>query len=169
MNITFKHAKKIAELLRERKETISVAESSVGGLLSASLLAVPGASDYYMGGTVVYTMRARRKLLGLSKEILDTQEPLTETYVSLLAKAIREQLRSDWAIAELGATGPGVGGEPDRLERSPDQIQRERQRPLPPERSHRPPLHRNEVPARHASVPLRSASRSEADPRIGVR
>jgi nicotinamide-nucleotide amidase len=107
MNITFKHAKKIADLLRERKETISVAESSVGGLLSASLLAVPGASDYYMGGTVVYTMRARRKLLGLSKEILDTQEPLTETYVSLLAKAIREQLRSDWAIAELGATGPG--------------------------------------------------------------
>ena len=107
MNITFKHAKKIAELLRERKETISVAESSVGGLLSASLLAVPGASDYYMGGTVVYTMRARRKLLGLSKEILDTQEPLTETYVSLLAKTMREQLRSDWAIAELGATGPG--------------------------------------------------------------
>ena len=53
-------------------------------------------------------MRARRKLLGLSKEILDTQEPLTETYVSLLAKAIREQLRSDWAIAELGATGPGA-------------------------------------------------------------
>ena len=45
--------------------------------------------------------------MGLSKEILDTQEPLTETYVSLLAKAIREQLRSDWAIAELGATGPG--------------------------------------------------------------
>ena len=107
MNITFKHAKKIAELLRERKETISVAESSVGGLLSASLLAVPGASDYYMGGTVVYTMRARRKLLGLSKEILDTQEPLTETYVNLLAKTMREQLRSDWAIAELGATGPG--------------------------------------------------------------
>ena len=107
MNITFKYTKKIAELLRERKETISVAESSVGGLLSASLLAVPGASDYYMGGTVVYTMRARRKLLGLSKEILDTQEPLTETYVSLLAKTMREQLRSDWAIAELGATGPG--------------------------------------------------------------
>ena len=107
MNITFKHAKKIAELLRERKETISVAESSVGGLLSASLLAVPGASDYYMGGTVVYTMRARRKLLGLSKAILDTQEPLTENYVSLLAKTMRERLRSDWAIAELGATGPG--------------------------------------------------------------
>ena len=107
MNITFKYTKKIAELLRERKETISVAESSVGGLLSASLLAVPGASDYYMGGTVVYTMRARRKLLGLSKEILDTQEPLTETYVSLLAKTMREQLRSDWGIAELGATGPG--------------------------------------------------------------
>ena len=106
MNITFKTAKIIAELLRDRKETISVAESSVGGLLSASLLAIPGASDYYMGGSVVYTMRARRKLLGISKETLESQEPLTESYVGLIAKAMREQLKSDWAIAELGATGP---------------------------------------------------------------
>lgn len=106
MNISFKASKKIAGLLRERKETISVAESSVGGLLSASLLAVPGASDYFMGGSVVYTMRARRKLLDIPKETLDNQEPLTEAYVSLLAESIRKQLRSDWGIAELGATGP---------------------------------------------------------------
>ncbi len=106
MNITSKESKNIAHLLRERKETISVAESSIGGLLSASLLAVPGASDYFMGGAVIYTMRARRRLLGITKEILDSQEPLTEQYATLLADATRAQLKSDWAIAELGATGP---------------------------------------------------------------
>ncbi|MEC9247840.1 MAG: CinA family protein [Pseudomonadota bacterium] len=106
MNITSKESKNIAHLLRERKETISVAESSIGGLLSASLLAIPGASDYFMGGAVIYTMRARRRLLGISKEILDSQEPLTEQYATLLADATRAQLKSDWAIAELGATGP---------------------------------------------------------------
>ena len=106
MNITSKESKNIAHLLRDRKETISVAESSIGGLLSASLLAIPGASDYFMGGAVIYTMRARRRLLGISKEILDSQEPLTEQYATLLADATRAQLKSDWAIAELGATGP---------------------------------------------------------------
>tara|TARA_B100000686_G_C15918164_1_gene538217 strand:- start:6 stop:488 length:483 start_codon:yes stop_codon:yes gene_type:complete len=106
MNITFKESKNIAQLLRDRKETVSVAESSIGGLLSASLLALPGASDYYMGGAVVYTMRARRRLLGVTKETLDLQEPLTEQYATLLADATRTQLKSDWAIAELGATGP---------------------------------------------------------------
>ena len=106
MNIPSKQSKDIADLLRERKETVSVAESSIGGLLSASLLAIPGASKYFMGGAVIYTMRARRRLLGLTKETLDAQEPLTETYVTLLADAVREQLNSDWAIAELGATGP---------------------------------------------------------------
>jgi len=106
MNITSKESKNIAHLLRERKETISVAESSIGGLLSASLLAIPGASDYFIGGAVIYTMRARRRLLGLTKEILASQEPLTEQYVTLLADATRTQLKSDWAIAELGATGP---------------------------------------------------------------
>ena len=83
-----------------------MAESSIGGLLSASLLAIPGASEYFMGGAVLYTIRARRELLGLTKETLDSQEPLTESYATLLADAARHRLQSDWAIAEIGATGP---------------------------------------------------------------
>jgi nicotinamide-nucleotide amidase len=95
-----------AELLKARKETLAIAESSTGGLISASLLAVPGASAYYLGGTVIYTLKARNELLGLSKETLKAQIPLTEAYVTLCARAIREKLGATWGIAELGATGP---------------------------------------------------------------
>ncbi|MGB1884356.1 MAG: CinA family protein [Gammaproteobacteria bacterium] len=95
-----------AEVLKANKQTIAVAESSTGGLISGNLLAVPGASAYYMGGTVIYTLRARRNFLGLDKATLDEQEPLSETYVQLCAERVRESLRSTWGIAELGATGP---------------------------------------------------------------
>ncbi|MSR14817.1 MAG: CinA family protein [Gammaproteobacteria bacterium] len=96
----------LAELLKAHHETLAVAESSTGGLISASLLAVPGASAYYLGGTVIYTIKARNELLGLSKETLKAQSPLTEAYVTLCARAIREKLGATWGIAELGATGP---------------------------------------------------------------
>ena len=96
-----------AEILKAREQTIGVAESSTGGLISASLLAVPGASAYYLGGTIIYTMRARRKLLGIERTLLERQEPLTEGYVDLCARTIREQLRATWGLAELGAAGPG--------------------------------------------------------------
>ena len=96
----------IAELLKARHETLAVAESSTGGLISASLLAVPGASAYYLGGTVIYTLKARHELLGLSPETLKAQTPLTDTYVTLCARTIREKLGATWGIAELGASGP---------------------------------------------------------------
>ena len=96
----------LAEILKLRKQTIAVAESSTGGLISASLLAVPGASAYYLGGTVIYTIAARRELLGLTKADIQAQTPLTEGYVALCAKTIRTRLNATWGIAELGATGP---------------------------------------------------------------
>ena len=95
-----------AVLLKERGETVGIAESSTGGLISASLLAVPGASAYFLGATIIYTMRARRKFLGLEKSLLERQEPLSEAYVSLCARTVRDQLRATWGLAELGATGP---------------------------------------------------------------
>ena len=106
MSLSLDAATAIADLLKTRKQTIGVAESSTGGLISAALLAVPGASAYFMGATVIYTLRARRELLGLSQADLDTQEPLSESYVTLCADTIRTRLRADWGLAELGATGP---------------------------------------------------------------
>jgi nicotinamide-nucleotide amidase len=96
----------IAELLKARQQTVAIAESSTGGLISASLLAVPGASAYYLGGTVIYTIEARRALLGLSDAEIASQSPLTEDYVALCARRIRERVGATWGLAELGATGP---------------------------------------------------------------
>jgi len=96
----------IAAALKERGETIAVAESSTGGLISASLLAVPGASAYYLGGSVIYTIEARRVLLNIPDEVLKGMKPLSEDYVLLCAKSMRENLNATWGIAELGATGP---------------------------------------------------------------
>jgi nicotinamide-nucleotide amidase len=97
---------RIAEQLKTRGHTVAVAESSTGGLISASLLAVAGASAYYLGGAVVYTMEARRGLLGITDEMLKGQKPLSEDYVILCARQVREKLNATWGIAELGATGP---------------------------------------------------------------
>ena len=99
-------ARQVADLLKARRDTVGVAESSAGGLISAALLAVPGASAYYMGGTVVYTRRARRELLGLTDDAMASVPPGTEALALLLARAMRERLNTDWAIAEIGATGP---------------------------------------------------------------
>jgi len=96
----------LAASLKARGETIAVAESSTGGLISASLLAVPGASAYYLGGTVIYTIEARRALLNLPDELLRGMTPLSEEYVLLCARTMRENLNATWGIAELGATGP---------------------------------------------------------------
>ena len=96
----------IAATLTQRGETVAVAESSTGGLISASLLAVPGASAYYLGGTVVYTIEARRALLNIADDVLKGMKPLSEDYVTLCAQSMRTNLQSTWGIAELGASGP---------------------------------------------------------------
>ncbi|MGD9603923.1 MAG: CinA family protein [Gammaproteobacteria bacterium] len=99
-------AQAIANLLKARGETVAVAESSTGGLVSASLLAVPGASAYFLGGTIIYTLKARNRLLGVAQETLKTQTPLSADYVTLCARTIRQRLDATWGVAELGATGP---------------------------------------------------------------
>ena len=99
-------AEKVAALLRERKHTVAVAEASAGGLISAALLAVPGASDYFLGGAVVYTAKARGALLQVPGSALEGMRPSTEPYALLLAGAVRERMGATWGIAETGAAGP---------------------------------------------------------------
>ncbi len=99
-------ASSLGSLLKERKETIAVAESSAGGLISAALLAVPGASAYFLGGGVIYTAAARRALLGVPDTALAGIRSSTEAYALVKARAIRERLGTTWGLAETGATGP---------------------------------------------------------------
>jgi len=96
----------IGERLKTDKSTLSVAESSAGGLISAALLAVPGASAYFLGGAVVYTRVARRLLLDIPEEALAGIRPSTEAYALLLARGVRGRFETTWGIAETGATGP---------------------------------------------------------------
>jgi PncC family amidohydrolase len=99
-------AEKIALRLMERRETIAVAESSTGGLISASLLAVPGASAYFLGGAVVYTRQARRTLLSIPDSAMSDMRAASEPYAMLLARTVREQHGASWGLSETGAAGP---------------------------------------------------------------
>src|SRR5713226_10768491 len=99
-------AASLGTLLKERKETIAVAESSAGGLISAALLAVPGASAYFLGGGVIYTQAARRALLGVPDESVRGIRASTEAYALLKARTVRELLGATWGLAETGASGP---------------------------------------------------------------
>src|SRR5258708_13999139 len=95
-------ANQIAQLLIARQETIAVAESSAGGLISAALLSVPGASAYYLGGAVVYTRTARDALLGIPETALEGMRSSTEPNALLLHRTARARFSSTWAVADTG-------------------------------------------------------------------
>jgi PncC family amidohydrolase len=97
----------VGALLKSRKETLAVAESSAGGLINASLVAVPGASAYYLGGVIVYTYGGREALLGITNEEMKGIRSATEAYARLVARRVREKLGAVWSLAETGASGPG--------------------------------------------------------------
>ena len=97
---------KIAARLIERGETIAIAESSTGGLIAAALLAMPGASAYFVGGAVVYTKVARAALLGIGDADMQGLRPSTETYALLVARRVRERHGATWGLGETGASGP---------------------------------------------------------------
>ena len=99
-------AARVARRLIERGETIAISESSAGGLVSAALLAVPGASAYFLGGAVVYTGTARQALLGITPDDLVGMRPASEPYAALLARTVRTKFGATWGLAETGATGP---------------------------------------------------------------
>ena len=99
-------AEQVAAKLVARKETIAVAESSTGGLISASLLAVPGASAYFLGGAVVYTRDARRLLADIPDEAMKGIRSASEPYAQLLANQIGTRFSTHWGLSETGATGP---------------------------------------------------------------
>src|SRR5277367_2426454 len=103
-------AEVLAAALKARGQTVGVAESSAGGLISAALLAVPGASAYFLGGAVVYTGKARMALMGLRREDVAGMRSSSEPYALLLARTVRENLGADWGLSETGAAGPTGNG-----------------------------------------------------------
>ena len=99
-------ARDLGALLKARGETVAVSESSTGGLVSAALLAIPGASAYFIAGAVLYTGAARHALLALPAELPPKTRSSSEPYAALAAQTIRERLGTTWGLAETGAAGP---------------------------------------------------------------
>src|ERR1700748_2886871 len=99
-------AETIAPRLIARRETIAIAESSTRGLIAAALLAVPGASAYFLGGAVVYTKSARAALLGFGDAEMEGMRASTEPYALFIARRVRDRHGAVWGLGETGATGP---------------------------------------------------------------
>lgn len=99
-------AARVGAQLKARGETIAVAESSAGGLISAALLAVPGASAYFVGGGVPYTGKARHRLFDITREDVEGIRSSSEPYAELLAATARARLGVTWGLSETGAAGP---------------------------------------------------------------
>ncbi len=106
MNNLSSMASTVGGLLKARGQTVAVAESSAGGLISAALLAVPGASAYFRGGSVIYTQVARRALIRVPDEAMAGMRSSSEPYALLKARAVRELLGTTWGLSETGASGP---------------------------------------------------------------
>jgi PncC family amidohydrolase len=102
---THKQALRIADLLRQRGEKVAVADGATGGLVAASLLTVPGALDFFVGGGVVYSFRARDILFDLPRDAYAGMRGASEEYALLQARAIRDNFGAEWGLAESGSVG----------------------------------------------------------------
>jgi PncC family amidohydrolase len=102
---THEQALRIADLLRQRGEKVAVADGATGGLVAASLLTVPGALDFFVGGGVVYSFRARDVLFDLPREAYAGMRGASEDYALLQARAIRDNFGAQWGLAESGSVG----------------------------------------------------------------
>ena len=93
-------------LLRARRETVAVAEGAAGGLVSAALLSVAGASTFYAGGAVVYTAAAARAFVAGAVPTPPGLRGASEPWALHLARSAAAKLAASWGIGEGGAAGP---------------------------------------------------------------
>ena len=104
--------RQVGDTLRDRKETLAVAESCTGGLIGAAITAVPGASDYFDAGLTTYAYDAKRRHLGVSREALDEHGAVSEPVAREMAQGVRDVTDVTWGIATTGIAGP-TGGTDD--------------------------------------------------------
>lgn len=99
----------IGRLLREKKMTLSTAESCTGGSIAACITSVSGSSDYFKGGVVAYSNEVKMNLLYVSPDTLKKHGAVSEETVIEMVKGVMNALKTDCAIATSGIAGPGGG------------------------------------------------------------
>jgi nicotinamide-nucleotide amidase len=103
----------LGDLLRERRQTVSTAESCTGGLLGSRITDVSGSSAYYMGGGVCYTAVAKTALAGVDPSLIAAHGEVSEEVAVALARGIRERFATTWGVGITGIAGP-TGGTPEK-------------------------------------------------------
>lgn len=103
----------VGQLLRERGETVATAESCTAGRIGAELTASAGASDYFVGGAIVYANAEKLRQCGVSEAMLAEHGAVSEAVARGLAEGIRARSGSSWGLAVTGVAGPG-GGTPEK-------------------------------------------------------
>jgi nicotinamide-nucleotide amidase len=98
-------AERLGERLRERGETLAVAESCTGGLLGSTITNVPGASDYFVGGVISYMNRTKLAFLAVSREALDRHGAVSRPVAREMAQHVRDEAGADWALSTTGFAG----------------------------------------------------------------
>ncbi|SFS00510.1 nicotinamide-nucleotide amidase [Halomicrobium zhouii] len=102
---------RVGEALRERGETVAVAESCTGGLIGSLLTDVPGSSDYFDRSVATYSYDAKRDVLAVSREALDGHGAVSEPVAREMARAVRDTADTTWGVATTGVAGPTGGSE----------------------------------------------------------
>lgn len=104
----------VGRLLKEKKQTLSLAESCSGGLIAHLVTSVPGSSAYFMGGVVSYSYESKTNMLGVTKETLEKFGAVSEEVVTQMAGGARKEFKTDWAVSASGIAGPdgGMEGKP---------------------------------------------------------
>lgn len=97
----------ILEILSERGETISVAESLTGGGLAQALTSLPGSSDIFRGSVTAYQNEIKSSLLQVQSELLSEFGAVSEEVAAAMAHGIKDLMGSTWAISTTGVAGPG--------------------------------------------------------------
>ncbi len=103
--------KVVGDILRERRQTLSVAESCTGGMISSKIVGIPGSSDYYAGGVCVYSNLEKIKLLNIKEETLNKYGAVSEDTAKEMAAGVRELMDTDYALSTTGIAGPSGGSE----------------------------------------------------------
>lgn len=103
----------VGELLEHNQQTLAIAESCTGGLISHLITSVPGSSSYYLGGVTTYANSMKSKYLGVAPDLIKSHGAVSKEVAEAMAKGMRQQSEADVALSVTGIAGPG-GGTDDR-------------------------------------------------------